>query len=1099
MIAKRTIARIFGLLFLAATVVETSRAQSTTGAINGRVTDPAGGYLPNAAVTVTNENTGEKRSVVTNGSGVFAAYDLLVGRYSVAVSEPGFRTETKTGVVLNVGDKLALNFPMEIGNVSESITVSDATPIINTETADLSNTIDAKQLTDLPVNGRAFTQIQALVPGTSRTNTGSGGDEGGTGFNSSRGYAINGQQEIATGFQVDGVENTDMGNGTGLLTSPGLEAIGEVKVNTANYSAEYGNAAGASLLVVTRTGTEKFHGAAYEYFKNDYLNATNYFSTSKQKLRFNDFGYRIGGPVPIRGFRHKTFFFFAEEFRRNNATDIFMAATPTAAMRSGNFQAEDARTGKPIIDPTTGLPFPNDTIPTKDLDANALLLLQNNFPLPNVTNGAFLNYNANGGDRDNWRQELFNITHELTTNIHLQVRYIQDSETHNLPGVLWSSQAFPNIQTTTYLPGHSFLAKVAQTIHGNMLNEISYDYASNYGSEKQGSVTLQGNYLAPAGLAIKPLFTQSGPQKVPNLTFAGGYGSIDTAYYPWYAHHNINEAIDNFSMVVGAHSLRFGGVYQHSVTPVGAQTTPGIQGGFTFSGYATGNPIADFLLGKFDTYSQLQTALTPSYNFNQLEAFGQDTWKVTPKLSLNLGLRYFFIPHVYEASNLLYNFVPTAYNASQAVTINPNGTVVPNSGNRYNGLISPAQGLPSNLVQTKPSRLSPRIGIAYDPTGQGRWAIRAGYGTGYYRQPGNDTYGLVGNPPNGNVGVVQFGPLANPGAGSAGALSPFSVGALSQRYPVPMVQSWSLNVQHQIGSGTEMDLGYVGTFGTHSDVLFNINQPLPTGGYQFDPRLNGGLVAQATVVPYKGYTNINTHTPEGATEYSSLQAHLRQAVTHGLYAEASYTYSKTLSDASGFGTTPQNSYDLHSEWSYAGYDRRHVFVANYLYSLPFLQNSHTLVAYALGGWQLTGIVNLNGGTPLNIGLGTGSAAGLATRPNLKPGVHETSLRKQAEWFDPNVYTAPAAGFFGTVKPNSVRGPGFAQWDNAIFKSFPVREGMSFLFRADAFNLLNHPSWAGVNTSFAGSTASGDAVQNGIGAVNAAHDPRILQLSGKFEF
>lgn len=339
--------RICGMVILGLLSAAAVLAQTTNGTINGRVSDPSGLELPNTSVTITNESTGEKRSLVTNGSGVYAVYDLIVGKYSVTASNPGFRSETKAGVQVNVGDKLALDFKLIVGAANDSITVNDATPLVNTETADLSTTLNTKQLTDLPINGRAFTQVQELVPGASRTNTGSGGDEGGTGFNSSRGYAINGQQEVATGFQVDGVENTDMGNGTGLLTSPGLEAIGEVKVNTANYSAEYGNAAGASLLVVTRTGTEHFHGAAYEYFKNDYLNATNYFSTSKQKLRYNDFGYRIGGPVPIRGLRHKTFFFFSEEWRRNSSTDIFNTTTPTLAERAGDFSAEDARTGVP--------------------------------------------------------------------------------------------------------------------------------------------------------------------------------------------------------------------------------------------------------------------------------------------------------------------------------------------------------------------------------------------------------------------------------------------------------------------------------------------------------------------------------------------------------------------------------------------------------------------------------------------------------------------------------------------------------------------------------------------------------------------------------
>ncbi len=1076
-------------------LVTTVAHAQTTGTLTGRVTDPAGRDVSNASVAVVNTGTGARYSITTNNSGVYAIYDLLVGKYDVTVTMSGFKSSSKTAIQLSVGDKLAVNFQLEVGSVSQSVTVTDATPLVNTETADLSTTVTAKQLTDLPVNGRAFTQIQQLVPGASRTM----GDEGGTGFNSSRGFAINGQQEQATGFQVDGVENTDMGNGTGLLTSPGLESIGELKVNTTNYSAEYGNAAGASLLVVTRTGTENFHGAAYEYFKNDALNARNYFSQSNQKLRFNDFGYRIGGPVLIPGLihKHKTFFFFAEEWRRAATTGIFRAATPTAAMRSGDFRQEDARTGHPIIDPDTGQPFPNDQIPTGRIDPNAALLLKNNFPLPTASSG-FLNYNQNAPDRDNWRQELLNVTHQLTDKIQLQVRYIQDSETHNLSGVLWSSQAFPNVQTTTYLPGHSFLGKVAQTIKGNMLNEITYDYASNYGSKDKGAVTLSGNYLAPDGLNITPLFQQTGKVKVPNLSFSGGWGSINTSYYPWWAHHNGQEVVDNFSMIVGAHSLRVGGFYQHSASPVESQINPGTQGGFSFTGYATQNPMADFLLGKFNSYSQLETSLSPSYNYNQLEFYAQDTWKATSRLTVNLGVRYFYIPHIYEANNLLYNFVPSAYNPSQAVTINNNGTVVPNSGNRYNGLISPAQGLPDSLVQNDHGHLAPRLGVAYDPTGQGRWSIRAGYGIGYYRTEGNDSYGLVGNPPNGNIGTVYQGPLSNPSSGTVGALTPFGVNALAQHYPSPSVQSWSLNVQHQLGTGTELDLGYVGTFGTHSDTVRNINQPLPFGTYDFNPGLNDGSVIQSTIVPYKGFTSINTHIPGGATAYSSLQAHMRQQVTHGLFAEISYTYSKTMSNAPGFGASPQNSYDLQSEWSLASYDRRHMLVANYVYSLPLFRKQRGFTGRVLGGWQLTGIVNLQGGTPITVGLGT-PQPGLATRPNLAPGAHQRTIGKVDEWFDTSVYQAPAPGFFGHVKPYSVRGPGFTDWDTALFKSFRVREGMSLLIRADAFNVINHPSWSGVNTSFAGTDSNGQTIQNGIGQVNSAHDPRILQLNAKFEF
>lgn len=1077
-----------------------SGAQTTGGSITGRVTDPKGNVLPAATVTVTNTETQVAHLIKTNSSGVYEVFDLLVGTYDVSVSATGFKSEVKTAIQLNVGDKLAVNFQLTLGSVTETVSVSDATPMVDTETADISDTILTQQMTDLPENGREFTQVQQLVPGASRTM----GDEGGTGFNSSRGFALNGQQEEATGFQVDGVENTDMGNGTGALTSPGLEAIAEIKVNTTDYSAEFGNAAGASLLVATRTGTDKFHGAAYDYFKNDALDAVNYFSLTNQKLRFNDYGYRIGGPFYIPHLyprnRSKTFFFFAEEWRKNDTTDIFLASTPTAQMRVGDFSQEDARTGTHIIDPTTGKPFPNDQIPTNRIDANAALLLQSNFPMPTPGVSGFLNFNQNAGDTDSWRQELVNVTHQLTGKIQLQVRYIEDTEPHHLSGVLWSGQAFPDIQTTTNIPGHSFLGKASQVISPTMLNEVSYDYASNYGPKSKLAVSESGNYLAPSGLNITALFPQTGAIKVPDLSFSGGWGNIDTSYFPWWAHHNVQEVNDNFSKTTGAHSIKAGAIYEHSVTPVGAQVDPGTQGGFNFTGYATQDPMADFLLGKFYSYSQLQTSLTPSYNYNHFEAYAQDTWKATRKLTLNLGVRYFYIPHLYIAGNILYNFVQSSYDPTKAVTVNNGGTIVAGSGDLYNGLISPTHGgLPTDLVQNNPWRFGPRFGFAYDPSGRGLWAIRGGYGMGFYRVQGNDSYGLVGNPPNGNIGTVYQGPLADPKAGTAGALLPFGVVSLNEHYPTPTVQSWSLDVQHQIATRTVASLGYVGTFGTHSDSTRNINQPLPDGQYNFNPGLNDGSVIENTIVPYKGFTSINQHVPGGATAYSGLQAHLQRQMTRGLMAEVSYTFSKTMSNSPSYGYSPQNAYNPAAEWSLASYDRPQMLIANYLYQLPsFAQHHGFLARSVVNGWQWTGIVQFQDGNPMTIGLGT-PTPGLATRPNLQSGAHEKVLKKVGEWFDPNVYTAPAPGYFGTLPPDSVRGPGIADWDTALFKSINFGEKLTYLIRCDAFNVLNHPSWSGVNTSFAGTDSTGGAINNGIGQVNAAHDPRILQLNMKLEF
>ncbi|HEX4168095.1 MAG TPA: carboxypeptidase regulatory-like domain-containing protein [Bryobacteraceae bacterium] len=1080
--------RKFSLLAFALVVASAVQAQ-TTGVITGIVSDPSGSSIPGAQVAVHNTGTGETRILQTNGSGLYAAYALPVGKYNVEVSAPGFKKAKKTDIQLNVADQLAINFALEVGNVSETVEVTGATPTVDTETADISQTISTRQMTDLAVNGREFTSLQQLLPGASRTM----GDEGGTGFNSSRGFAINGQREVSTGFQIDGVENTDMGNGTGLLTSPGMETIGEFKMNTSNYSAEYGNSGGANLLVVTRTGTKDFHGAAYDYFRNDALDARYFFANNTPTLRYNNFGYRIGGPVFIPHFynrsRDKTFFFFAQEWRKRRTQDTFLAATPTPAMRSGDFSAEAARIGQPIIDPTTGLAFQNNQIPASRLNPNALLLLQNNFPQPNQS--GFLNFNQNAPDSDNWRQETINVTHQLTNNTQVQVRYIEDTEIQNMSGVLWSSQSFPNIGTTINLPGHSFLAKATTSINASLLNEVSYDYASNYGSKSSGAISLNGAYTAPQGLNIQPLFPRPGgsPNKVPNLYFSGGWGEVDTSYYPWWAHHDIQSVTDNLSKVVGVHSFKFGGTYQHSVTPVESQVDPGYQGGFTFSGVFTNDPIADFLLGDAASYSQLSNTITPTYIYNQLELYAQDTWKVSPKLTLNLGVRYFYIPHTYEQNNILYNFLPTAYNPAQAVTVLPNGTIQPNSGNLLNGIVGVKNGLPTDLVKNYPWKFGPRLGFAYDPTGQGKWAIRGGYGIGYYRVQGNDTYSMVGNPPNASV-VSVFNPsINNPNTAQPGAPQPISLNSLAEDYRVPMIQTFSFDVQRELMPGTLLDVGYVGTRGTHLERAINLNQPFPEGGYDFNPGLNTNTIPAALISPYLGFATINQKENTASSTYHSLQVQLKRQMSKGLLLQAVYTWSKAIADASAYAQLPQDSYDLRAERSLASFDRPHVFVLNYVYDLPFFRQQKGFLGEAFGGWELSGIVTLQSGTPINIGL-TGGNIGLATRPNVVGGQTANGPKTVNEWFNTAAFTMPAYGFFGNSAEYSVRGPGVETWDFSLFKKFQIGERLSYQLRGDAFNLFNHTNFE---------TVSSNLGAGNFGQVTAAHDPRILQVSMKLEF
>lgn len=1061
----------------------------TSGLITGMVTDPSGSVIPNAEVTVRNALTSAIRTLTTNADGIYVAYSLPVGEYEVEVAAPGFKKVSKKEIQVNIADKLAINFALQVGNVTETVEVTGATPTVNTETADISATVTQKQMTDLAVNGRTFTSLQQLLPGASRIM----GDQGGTGFGSARGFAINGQRDVSTGFQVDGVENTDMGNGTGLLTSPGMETVGEFKMNTSNYSAEYGTAGGANLLVVTRTGTKEFHGAAYDFLRNEKLDARYFFATGRPKLAYNNFGYRIGGPLFIPKLynrsRERTFFFFAQEWRKRRTQDTFRGATPTPEMRAGDFAAESLRLGKPILDPVTGQPFTNNRIPANRINRNASLLLANNFPLPNQS--GFLNFNQNAGATDDWRQETLNITHQLTSKTQLQVRYIQDTEFQTMSGVLWAGSAFPNIGSTINLPGRSFLAKATTSISANLLNEVSYNYASNYGSQADRAVNLTGAYLEPQGFSIQRLFPApaGAVPKIPNLSFGGGWGGIDTSYFPWWAHHDIQSATDNASIIVGKHSFKFGGTYQHSVTPVESQATPGYNGGFNFSGVFTNSPIADFLLGRAASYQQLDKILTPYYIYNQVELYAQDTWKVTPRLTLNLGVRYFNLPHAYERDNLLSNFSPAAYNPSQAVTVRPDGTIASNSGNLLNGIVTVNNGLPRNLVNNYPWKFGPRIGFAYDPTGEAKWSIRGGYGIGYYRVPGNDTYGLVGNPPNANVAQV-FNPLLdNPGTGQAGAIQPRRIAALNFDYNIPMIQTYSLDIQRQLTPGTLVNIGYVGTRGTHLDRQVNINQPGPAGTYQFSPLLNTNSVAAAALAPYAGFSSISQYQTSASSTYHSLQTSLKRNLSKGLLVQAVYTWSKAITDASALGSTPQNSYNLRAERSLASFDRRHVFVVNYVYDLPFFAGQKGLLGRTLGGWELTGIFQLQSGLPISAGL-AGSTNGLATRPDVAAGQSLEGSKTVNSWFNTQAFAFPAFGSFGNASPFLIRGPGIQVWDFSVLKNIRFRERLTYQLRGDAFNILNHTNFNNVSNNLGAGN---------FGQVTSAHDPRILQVSMKLEF
>lgn len=1055
-----------------------------TGAITGSVMDESGGSVPKAEVTIRNTGTSAERKISSDSNGRFVAEALPVGTYDVSVTSAGFKKAVRLGLVLGVAERLAVDMRLEVGQLTESVSVTAEAPLIKTETGDVSYTVTERQVTELAVSNRTVMALQQLIPGSART----GSDELGLSFASGRAFAINGQRDKYTGLMVDGVQNTDMGNQSGLMTNPGMETISEVKMLVSNYSAEYGTAGGANMLLVTRTGTQEFHGSAYEFIRNDAFDARNFFAASKPALRLNNFGYRVGGPVFIpklyNASKQKTFFFFSEEWRIRRSAQIVRAATPTEAMRNGDYSAIGD-----IKDPLTGQLFPNRLIPANRINNNAKLLLASLFPLPNST--GFLNYQQNFSVPEDFRQELIRVDHSFTDKTKVMFRFIHDHWVQTQPLTLWSGQSFPTISSVASVPGKNLVSKISKIVSPSIYTEVSFNYASNYGSKEDNGVVLQGNYQPPQGLTVKRLFPlQTGrPPKVPDLNFSGGWGGISSSYYPWWAHHAIATMGNNTTKTLASHALKFGGEYQFSPTPVQSQTNPSLQGSFTFNGSFTGQPHADFLLGQASSYGELDKYLERRYDYHQLELFLQDDWKVSPRLTLNLGMRYFNIPHAYEKDDGLYIFRADRWDPAKAPKVLADATIAPGSGDLLNGIVGVKNGLPRGLVENHPWKFGPRIGFAYDLTGHARTVLRGGYGIGYYRVEGNDVYALVGNPPAANIVTVFNPPLDDPSRGSAGADRPKSVNTLDPIYEIPMVQTYSLGIQQQVARNTALTVSYVGSRGTHLDRGRQLNYPLPVGGFDFDPRLNARSIPQEVIAPFQGWANITQRENTASSTYHSLQMEFTRAFDNGLRFQGVYTYSRVIADADGFGATPQDPRNLRTERSVANFDRTHVAVFNYTYELPFWRKGANIAQRLMGGWQINGITAFQSGRPFNIGL-TGGDIGLAARPDVVAGESAPGPKTAARWFNTSAFRKPAPGFYGNAGRNLVRGPGIHKWDLSLFKNFAAAEKVRLQLRWEVFNMFNHANFDGVSSSLGAGN---------FGQVTSARDPRTMQMGLKFEF
>lgn len=1075
--------RIIATCAVLAALVLPAAAQETTATITGVVADNSGGVLPGATVVIRQVSTGRTWEFVTTETGAYTASQLPPGLYEITFQLEGFSAQTVRNVRLSVNDRLQINGTLGVGGVAETVEVSASSQLIQPVSA-VQNTVGSRQVQELPLNNRNFVQLATLAPGVSSDLS----DEVGIGLTNVVSISINGGRRNAVNWLVDGALNVDVGSNITLLSTPTLESIEEFKIITSSYAAEWPRSGGGIVNVVTKSGTSRFSGSAYEFFRNDKLNANSFFrnmssnpdiANNPPRLRYNNFGYTVGGPgLPSR---QRLFWFWSQEWRK-------ITRAPT------NLTAN-------TIDPAW-LNDPNNVnyVPPDQRDPNAVALLAA-WPAPNLGTSQYIATNPNKQDT---RQEVARVDFDINSNWRLTGRYTHDQSVTREPGGLFQGFAVPNVAVTdTTVPGQIGVLTV-RTNKGRWLNEASYQFSSNKISTEnpEGYLGLRSNY----NINIPELFPQNNSNRIPTIAISGrssiGTGqAINIEYY----NHTFT---DNFTLTRGNHTYKIGGLVTFEQKNENAANAT--QGSFSFGTTAGGRTaFQNFLTGNRDglcgtacSYTEAEIDITNNLRWNRMEFYVQDTWRLKPNLTIDYGLRYGYYPSIKDKNDVLTTFDPSFYSAANAPTFaNALGSLlVVNTGDRTNGIIIAGVNSPfgRGIFDDMKTNFQPRFGFTYDPFEDGRTVIRGGAGL-YFDQP------LVGifeqnafvNPPFANSVSVQNPSLSNPASGvPAGTRGVPSLIASAADFESPRTLQWNVGMQRQLYSRGMIDIGYVGSRGDNLIRPLDINLPEPA-----DVVAAGG--AANRVRPYLGYTTINMRETTARSRYHGLLMSFRHEQGERGSVQLNYTLSRNRTDATNDRDAidmPQNPRNTEAEYADARTDRRHIFSASFVYLSPFFEDSTNPVLKAvLGGWQLSGIATMNSGAPVPRITASQNGFRRGNRANQvgDPKAGEVDPRSNGlYWWDPAAFAPPADGTYGDSKRAIFRLPGRHQWDFTLSKNFYPWRDIRVQFRADFINAFNQTQWLGVDAACAVSLTTCVVPGDTFGKITSTRNPREIQLGIK---
>ena len=1080
--------RALAVLLLALGVAAGAAAQETTGTITGVAKDSSGAVLPGVTVTVKNVQTGGTQEFVTNESGIYAAQLLQPGEYEVAFALSGFQPRTIKGIQLHVNDRLEVNGQLGVTGVSETVEVSAASQFVQPSPA-VQNLMGPTQIQELPLNNRNFVQLATLVPGVSSDLS----DEVGIGLTSTVSISVAGGRRNAVNWLVDGVSNVDVGSNITLLSTPTLESIQEFKIITSSYAAEFPRSGGGVVNIVTKGGSQKFNGTAYDFVRNVKLNANSFFRNrstdptlraNPPQLRYNNPGYTVGGPLLPS--RQKAFFFWSQEWRRITRAP----ASSTANVVNPAW----------LNDPSN----PNYVAP-EQRDPNAVKLLSL-WPAPNFFTSAgtaqFLNTNPTV---NNTRQEVIRTDVDVNPRWKMIGRYTHDLSQTVEPGGLFTGIAVPNVSIThTDVPGQVAAVELRGTF-GRTLNELKYQFSSNRIGTTDDDNNV--NTRSQVGVSIPELFPENNADRVPSLSVTGLSGI--TTIQQFNIEYFNNTIADNLTWSSGKHAFKLGGLTAFEQKnenannqTQGSFTFPTVVGGRTgFQNFLTGN--RDGACGATCTYAEAEIDVTNHLRFQRYEAFAQDTYRIRSNVTLDYGVRYALYPAIKDKNNLMSTFDPTRFDPAKAPTCANAAcsAVIPGTGDPLNGLIVAGRNSPFGdaIYPTEKNNWQPRAGISWDPSGDGKAIVRGGYGL-YFDQPlvGIFEQNAFTNPPYVNTVTLTNASLVNPSSGTApGTTGLRTLIASSVPFKTPRMQQWNVGYQRQVYRRGSIDVSYVGSHGDHQIQPVDINRPEPSAV------VAAGSSTAATL--FQGYTVSTSNAGAGinnrqTTAYSNYKGLLTQFRHEGGRA-GSYTVNYTLSRSQTTATNdrdaadlPQNPRDLDAEYADARTDRRHIFNATYIIELPFYKDANAALKAALGGWQLSGYTTLQSGPPAARILQSTNADRRGAYAD-QVGDPRAGKMDFPFWFDPAAFAPSADGTYGNSRRAPFRLPGRNQTDLALSKNFyPMDKRIQF--RADFINAFNHTQFVLADLTCDTSLTTCGISTDTFGQITSARNPREIQLSLK---